>query len=66
MAEPQDFIDAGDHVVVEVHEQGKGKGSGVPFEQMHTQVWTVRDGKLVRWRLFADGAQALEAVGLGE
>lgn len=30
-AEPQEFIDVGDHVVVEVHERGKGKGSGVPF-----------------------------------
>jgi len=53
-------------VVVEVHERGEGKGSGVPFEQTHTQVWTLRDGKLVRWRLFTDRAEALEAVGLRE
>ncbi len=65
-AEPQDFIDAGEHVVVEVHERGKGKGSGVPFEQTHVQVWTLRDGRLVRWLLFADMAEALEAVGLSE
>jgi len=65
-AEPQDFIDAGEHVVVEVHERGKGKGSGVPFEQMHTQVWTLRAGKLVRWQLFTDRAEALQAVGLRE
>ncbi len=65
-AEPQEFIDAGDHVVVEVYERGKGKGSGVPFERAHFQVWTLRDGRLIRWRLFADRAEALEAAGLSE
>ncbi len=65
-ATPQEFIDAGDDVVVDVHERGKGKGSGVPFETTHTQVWTLRDGRLVRWLLFADKADALEAAGLSE
>ena len=66
VAEPREFIDAGDHVLVEVHERGKGKGSGVPFERTHFQVWTLRDGRLVRWLLFADRADALEAAGLSE
>jgi ketosteroid isomerase-like protein len=65
-AAPQEFIDAGDHVVVEVHEHGEGKGSGVPFKAVHLQVWTLRGRRLVRWRLFADRAEALEAVGLRE
>jgi len=65
-AEPREFVEVGDHVVVEVHEHGKGKGSGVPFERTHFQVWTLRDGRLLRWRLFADKAEALEAVGLRE
>lgn len=65
-AKPREFIDAGDHVVVEVQERGRGKASGVPFEQTHTQVWTLRDGRLVRWLLFTDRAEALEAVGLSE
>ena len=37
-AAPREFIDAGDHVVVEVHERGEGKGSGVPFQRTHIQV----------------------------
>jgi ketosteroid isomerase-like protein len=65
-AEPQEFIDAGDQVVVEVHECGEGKGSGVPFERTHIQVWTLRGRRLVRWRLFAEKAEALVAVGLQE
>jgi uncharacterized protein len=65
-AEPHEFIEADDHVIVEVHERGEGRGSGVPFERTHFQVWTLRDGRLVRWRLFADKAEALQAVGLSE
>jgi ketosteroid isomerase-like protein len=65
-ANPEEFIDAGDHVVVEVRERGEGKGSGVPFERTHIQVWTLRNRRLVRWRLFADKAEALEAAGLSE
>ncbi|MEO6496947.1 MAG: nuclear transport factor 2 family protein [Solirubrobacteraceae bacterium] len=65
-AEPQEFIEVGDLVVVEVHEHGKGKASGVPFERTHFQVWTLREGRLVRWRLFADKAEALEAAELRE
>jgi ketosteroid isomerase-like protein len=66
-AEPKQFIDADDaNVIVEVDEHGKGKGSGVPFAGTHAQVWTIRHGKVVCWRLFADTALALEAVGLSE
>ena len=65
-ANPEEFIDAGDHVVVEVRERGEGKGSGVPFERTHIQVWTLRNRRLVRWRLFADKAEALKAAGLSE
>ena len=65
-ANPEEFIDAGDHVVVEVRERGEGKGSGVPFERTHIQVWTLRNKRLVRWRLFADKPEALEAAGLSE
>jgi ketosteroid isomerase-like protein len=66
-AEPKQFIDAGyDNVVVEVDEHGKGKGSGVPFDRTHAQVWTLRGGKVMRWRVFADTTKALEAVSLQE
>ena len=65
-AEPQEFIDAGDHIMGCGCGAGKGKGSGVPFETTHTQVWTLRDGRLVRWLLFADAAENIEAVGISE
>jgi hypothetical protein len=29
-------------------------------------VWTFRDGKVIRWSIFKDRAEALKAVGLEE
>jgi ketosteroid isomerase-like protein len=59
-------IDAGDSVVAHVHQWGPGKGSGATVEATHWQVWTIRDGKVVRVTLRVDREEALEAVGLRE
>ncbi len=64
--EAEEFIDSGASVVVVLHEQGQGKGSGVPFDHRFAQVWTFRAGRIVRWEVFADKAAALEAAGLSE
>jgi ketosteroid isomerase-like protein len=61
-----ELIDAGSSVVLVVQERGRGRGSGVPFERRWAQVWTFRQGRLIRWELFPDRATALEAVGLRE
>lgn len=60
----EELIDAGSSVVVVLHEQGRGKGSGAPFEQRLAQVWTFHRGRVIRWELFPDKATALEAAGL--
>jgi len=62
----EELIDAGERVVLVVHEQGRGRGSGVPFERVFAQVWSFHEGKLVRWEMFPDKAAALEAAGLSE
>ncbi len=64
--QPEEFIDAGDQVVVPIHVLVRGKGIGVPTELHFAQVWTFRDGKVVRLDAYADKAEALEAVGLQE
>jgi ketosteroid isomerase-like protein len=61
-----DVIDAGDSVVVRMHQWGRGKGSGATVEWQFWQVWTIRDGKVVRYTHHAEKAEALEAVGLRE
>ena len=62
--EVEELIDAGPSVVVTVHERGRGKGSGAPFDKRWAQVWTLREGRIIRWAFFADKAVALEAAGL--
>ena len=61
-----EIIDAGQSVVVILRERGRGKGSGAPVEQLHPQIWTFREGRIVRWESFRSRAEALEAAGLSE
>jgi ketosteroid isomerase-like protein len=63
-AEPERFIDAGDDVVVIATIRARGVRSQAATEQRQGYVWTVRDGKAIRFRWFNDPRQALEAVGL--
>ena len=65
-SESVELIDAGDDVVQVARQRGKGAGSGVSVEMSYAQVWTLRDGKVVRVRLYASKAEALEAVALRE
>jgi ketosteroid isomerase-like protein len=64
--EPERFIDAGPDVVVIARITGKGKGSGVDIDWRQGYVWTVRDGKAVRFRWFTKPEQALNAAGLSD
>ncbi len=47
--EPELLIQAGDSVIVVAHQRGRGQGSGIELEATVVHVWTVRDGKAVRW-----------------
>jgi ketosteroid isomerase-like protein len=65
--EPQEFIDAGDHVATRLRHSGRGKESGIEIdEELYHQVATFRDGRMVRLEYFAEWPEALEAVGLWE
>jgi ketosteroid isomerase-like protein len=52
-----------DKVVVVVFQRGVGRTSGVPVERRVGQMWTVRDGRAVRWQIFKDREEALAAAG---
>ena len=60
------FVDADDRVAVIATMRGRGSGSGVEVENRHGSVWTIRDGKAVRFEWFSEPGEALEAVGLRE
>jgi uncharacterized protein len=64
--EAEEFIDAGDRVVVLLHEFRRGKGSGVETETDTAVVYELRDGRVVRIQGYMDRAKALEAAGLKE
>jgi uncharacterized protein len=64
--ELEDVIDAGDKAVAIVRDEGRGKSSGIRLERRHAEVWTFRDGKVIRIEPFDAKTKALEAVGLSE
>jgi ketosteroid isomerase-like protein len=64
--EPEEFIDAGEHVIVVLRMKATGRGSGVTLERQDALVVELRDGLAVRIDYFNNKEQALEAVGLAK
>ena len=62
--EAEEFIDAGDDVVVLLHEYRRGRGSGVGLEIDTAVVVAVSGGRVVRIQGYMDRHAALEAPGL--
>jgi ketosteroid isomerase-like protein len=50
--EPREFIEHGRHVVIRAHVVAYGAASGAPIEGDEAQLWTFRDGLLVRIQAF--------------
>jgi ketosteroid isomerase-like protein len=64
---PTELIDAGDDLVVAaLHVTGRARLSGIETELRYAVVYTVRNGRIVRGREYADRDEALKAVGLAE
>jgi ketosteroid isomerase-like protein len=60
---PEEFVDSGDRVVVTVRLGGRGRGSGVEVGARFYDLYTLRDGKIVRMDQFTERSEALEAIG---
>jgi ketosteroid isomerase-like protein len=54
--EPREFIEAGDHVTVLGYQEGVALDTKQTFKTEWAQLWTVRNGKITRWRAFGDTA----------
>jgi uncharacterized protein len=65
-SEVEEWIDAGDDVIAVMRLWGRGKRSGVPVEARQSHVWTLREGKMWRLRVYDTKDEALRAVGLEE
>ena len=65
--EPERFFDVDDErVLVFVRVSATGAGSGVQIANRVAHVLTLRDRRVVRFRVFGDRQEALEAVGLSK
>jgi uncharacterized protein len=63
--EAEEFVAAGEFVVVLTRYTGQGKESGLAVNVQGAHLWTMRDGKAIRLEVFSSREKALEAAGLG-
>ena len=64
--EPEEFIDAGDFVVVALRVRARRRDIRVPINVSLYHVFEMREGRIQRGTAYLDRAEALEAVGLSE
>jgi ketosteroid isomerase-like protein len=64
-AEPHEFIEVGDHVVVPGTGHMVGR-NGIEVETRVTNVFTIRDGAIERITMYQERQDALEDLGLSE
>jgi ketosteroid isomerase-like protein len=62
--EVERLIDCGADVLVVAHEHGRGATSGASVSARNYAVFTIREGKIARYREFYDEQAAFKAVGL--
>jgi len=60
----EEFIDAGDQIVVVTHEYAKSARTGMALDRRITEVWTLRGGKVVAIRTYPGRDEALVAAGV--
>jgi ketosteroid isomerase-like protein len=61
--EGEEFLDAGDSVVVRVNQKATGPGSGAHVAIRYYQVWTFRGRSVIRIESIREREEALQAVG---
>lgn len=59
---PEEFIDAGDRVVVLGRYRGHGTDTGVTLDAAFAHVWTMRHGKVIQYRDYYDTANWLRSL----
>src|SRR6476469_9465167 len=65
-AKIKEVFEAGEQVVLVLHERATMRDTGVPLERDLVQLWAVREGKVAFLRVFRTTGEALEAAGLSE
>jgi ketosteroid isomerase-like protein len=60
----EEYVDAGDQVIVHIRQWGRGAGSGAQVEADNWIVYTVEDGLITWFQIYTDRGQAYAAAGL--
>ena len=63
-AEPEELREIEDNVIAVLRYRTRGKGSGVEIEGRESALWTLRDGKVIRYEWFHGTDDASAAAGL--
>ena len=61
---PEEFEETGDRVVVAVSFRARGRARGIEVDARLYDVYTLRDGKIIRMDQFTQRSEALQAAGL--
>jgi ketosteroid isomerase-like protein len=62
--EIEEIYEAGDKVVVIVHQWGKARTTGMALDMVFVQTWTFREGLFTRMDMFSDPSEALLVAGV--
>jgi ketosteroid isomerase-like protein len=62
-AVPEEFLDAGDTVIVLGRYRGTAKATGRTLDAQLAHVWRISDGKAARFQQYTDTLQAARATG---
>ena len=62
----EEFIEAGDDVVVRLHQRARGRTSGVPIEGEFWFVFTLSGGRMLRLDMHTSKGLAFDVAGLAE
>ncbi len=61
-----ELLDLGDQVLGWIMFRARTRTVGLRYEKAEAQIWTLRDGLIIRFQWFHNRDEALEAVGLRE
>jgi ketosteroid isomerase-like protein len=64
--EAEEFTEVGEQVLAVIHLVGRGAASGMEIDQRFFQVYTVRDGKIIRMVEYIRRGDAVDAARLSE
>ena len=63
--EPEQVVERDDKLIAVVHQSGRGRASGVQVDARLAHLWTIKDGRAIRWEAVANVDDALRGAEQG-